>query len=307
MKKRGLGIEVTNPPASASLLAAGGGASLAALAFGGRVERTSASIITLAPYNDIYVAVGRGTEWLDISAGITCDVADKLINADGTEAAGAMAASTFYYLYVSSLTASYAPGDLRGSATAPTKWNGTYHLATSGNGAKWRFVGWVRTIAGPAFADSVTQRLVINYYNRLNLPMEVCPGYVNDNVQNTYAFPAGNYGLIHAAGLLEFISNGEDDYDFTFHMTGFSDVGVARIGIGDNSNTQPYFASHMGFIGSNVNVTHRLKKSAAVGYRQASMLAQSDAGNTITVMADDTRQGAAADPRVTYMVGNVRG
>ena len=59
-------------------------------------------------------------ELLSLSSDLTLLTTDNLLAADGTDASAAMAVSTLYAIYASNSSASYAPSDLRASATTPT-------------------------------------------------------------------------------------------------------------------------------------------------------------------------------------------
>ena len=71
-----------------------------------------------------------------------------------------------YHVYRNDGTGSYAAGQTRASATAPSAHRGSMYLGTSGNAATWRFVGIVRTNGSTNFVDSTTQRFVRSYYNQ---------------------------------------------------------------------------------------------------------------------------------------------
>ncbi len=86
-------------------------------------------------------------EIVSLSTAITCDLTDNLIAADGTDAGSAPLAATAYHIYLSNSSASFAPSDVRLSATAPA--SGEY-LAASGNGANWRRIGYLKTDSATA-------------------------------------------------------------------------------------------------------------------------------------------------------------
>lgn len=153
--------------------------------FDARMQRDSATQISLQQYRGSRVSVNGEVLLLD-STGLTCLSTHNLIGATGTDAGASLAVSTLYYAYVSNGSASYAPRSLRLSTTAPTSYNGIQYLAATGNGANWRFVGWVRTDGSTQFVDSVTKRLVVNYYNVRPMLLEQYPGYVDDNAGTTF-------------------------------------------------------------------------------------------------------------------------
>ncbi len=182
--------------------------------FNARLQRDSATTISLQGYKGRYVGISG--ELVDVAAGFSLAQSDNRIDATGADAAAALAVDTLYYVYVSNSLASFSPLGIRCSLVAPSNVNGVKLLGAAGNALNWRFVGWVRTIDNggtPNFADSVTQRLVINYFNKLDLRMQVTPGYVDDNAPTTYtqAATAGFVAINGGTGsMLQYISNGED-------------------------------------------------------------------------------------------------
>jgi hypothetical protein len=142
--------------------------------FNARLNYTNSTQITLNSWGGRYVVVnGR---LVDVSSGLSCAPSNNLITATGADSGSGMPASAvLYYVYVSNSAASYAPSSLRCSSTSPSLYTGVKYLATTGNGANWRFVGWVKTNATPQFVNQAGSRLVISYYNRLVLPLSQSP------------------------------------------------------------------------------------------------------------------------------------
>lgn len=280
----------------------------------GRMERQSTTEIRLNRYvgdlievNGELVALGAG--------GLVCLTTDNLISATGTDSGGAMAASTLYYVYASNSSASFAPSDLRASATAPTRGTtagtsrlGIYYLADSGNGANWRFVGWVRTDGSTNFVDTTTDRLIVNYYNRLDLSILLQPGYVDDNATTSYTLASGTYVALNGGtgATASYIANGEDAV--TAYMAGSADPAAGQsinYGIGDNATTTAYGAT-LGNVTVRTHAAIPFISIPAVGYRTLSLIG-SVSGGTTTIYADTDRDGGTTDPRATYLQGTVMG
>jgi hypothetical protein len=291
----------------------GGGAAAALSMFQARMQRDSATQISLQRYIGVNVEINGETLVLG-AGGLACLNTDNLITAAGADSGGAPAVTTLYYAYVSNLLATYAPGTLRLSATAPSLLNGIKVLATSGNGADWRFVGWVRTISngGTAnFADSLTQRLVVNYYNRLRKDFFICPAYADDNANTTYQIVSATYVDVHSGNIVGFISNGEDAVEASF----IANIDLAAgnsggIGIGIDSSTNPDTASLLVDAQAALMidvVTVTLHKLPAEGYHTLAMLGTSlSAITSCTFFADFARNGATVDPPATYLSGTVK-
>lgn len=280
---------------------------LLANTFQGRIERTSATVVTLNRYNGDLVVVNN-VEVAIGTSGIALATTDNLITATGADAGAAMAASTLYYVYVSNSSASFAPSDLRASATAPSRVSGVYYLGTSGNALNWRFVGYVRTSSATEFVDTETDRGVSNYYNRRPLTLRLRPGYVDDNLVTTYVFAAANFTAVNGGtgATMSFIANGEDAV--TAHLSAnFSSAAGSngRMGLGIDSTTQPENAQVCDSALA-LETTPPLTITPAQGYHTISMLIQSG-GVSVTVYADHSRLGAAADVPGTMAYATVMG
>jgi len=107
-----------------------------------KLERNSVTQFQLAGREYTGKKLFVNNELVDLSSAETCNVSGSPVNliaSDGTDASASPSASTLYYAYMSNSQASYAASSLRLSATAPTDG----YLASSGNGAHWRFVGAV--------------------------------------------------------------------------------------------------------------------------------------------------------------------
>lgn len=106
-----------------------------------KIRRNSTTQFQIGPKGALRDTIAVNNELVSVATPFTCDTTDNLITAIGADAGSGPSASTLYYAYVSNSQASFAPSDLRLSATAPT----AGYLAGSGNGAHWRFVGAVAT------------------------------------------------------------------------------------------------------------------------------------------------------------------
>lgn len=288
--------------------------------FFARLQRDSATQVSLQNYKGAVVEINAERVAIG-SAGFTLLNTANLITAAGADSGGAPAVTTLYYVYVSNSKATFAALGIRLSATAPSLLNGVKYLAAAGNGANWRFVGWIRTISNGGtvnFADSITQRLVINYYNRLDVQLFSSPGYVDDAAGSGFTEANNNvWHELHAAtgdAHLDFISNGED----AIHAEAVIDViptvpasDLILAGIGTSTTTalreafQPYTA--LLSISEGPLIT-RLLFIPLEGFRQLFQLIVVFAGvGGVSIASDDSRSGGTADPPLTYISAIVKG
>lgn len=288
--------------------------------FEGRIQLDSATQISLQRYKgkDTFV---RGAVESIPAAGVALLTTDNRIDSAGADAGAAMAVDTEYYIYRSNSKASFAASDLRASTVSPTTVRGQKYLGSSGNAYNWRYVGRVRTIsnAGTAnFADSLTQRLVVNEHNRRQLPLFRCPGYVNDDASTTFnEANNNNWHEIHAGtgdGKVEYIANGEDPIEADAVVQWEPVVAASdflSVGIGDNAATEPVvegdntWSATASFAGT-ISVCKRF--TPAAGYRTLHLSIKVFAGGGgLTIYADNVRGGATADPPTTWLQAGIMG
>lgn len=257
------------------------------IAFQGRMQRDSTTQVSLQRYQGDTVDVNGESVSLG-SGGIALATTDNLINSTGGDTGGSMAINTLYYVYLSNSSASTFATDLRASTTAPSSYNGVKYLGTSGNAANWRFVGYVRTISNagtPNFADSETQRLVINYYNRRALKLRVTDS-TNNWTWTTNSWESWNSST---SNRVEFISNNENSVEFLFCCSAGNSLGRwAACGIGlDSTNTNSAdfnaanYSSVYGFTAS------RYLAVPSEGYHYLQLLQNSSTGGTTYWYGDD--------------------
>lgn len=265
--------------------------------------------LEILPFEGNRLLVSNSLVTLGLS-GLTLSVSDHLISSTGLDAGAGPAAGTLYYAYVSNEQASVFPESLRLSSTSPGLINGVKYLGTSGNATKWRFVGWVRTNGTPQFESSVTNRFIINQYNRLNLDMSVCPGYLNDGSATFYSIVSTtwrelNFYVGGGVSRLSFVSNGEDSVTYTaffqFEITGpqSTDGGVGEDTIVDATVMCVFVGT------SDNNVSCGNTKIFSEGYHFLATLA-GGVSNPIFI-SDFPSLGGTIDGRSTYIEATVRG
>lgn len=272
-------------------------------AFQARLARSSATAIILSPYKGASVGV-NGEVVVVPDAGFSRVQSDNRIDSTGADAGAALAINTLYYVYVSNSKATFSPLAIRCSTVAPTAVAGVKYLGATGNALNWRFVGWVYTISNagtPNFADSTTQRLVANYYNRERKEIGfICPGYVDDNAVTTQVIVAGaqtNWAAVNLAvgEKTELISNGEDAVEWDMYVNGSTDTTDAGFGVavdGLNPTKDAFLTS----AAEQVLPLHD-KVSLAEGYHTLDMVYATIAATNVVITWDGPRYGAAADPK----------
>jgi hypothetical protein len=266
--------------------------------------------VKLMPYAGRNVEVGGETLLLS-SSGIALSTSDNRIDSSGGNAAASMSASTPYFLYVSNSQATYAASSLRASTTAPSLLDGVKYLGTSGNAARWRFVAWVRTNAATQFEDTVTNRLVINYYNRQSLQIYLNPGYVDNNAQNTFNQTNSTWAALNGGtgSTGTYIANGEDTVSVVAFngRTAVAPNGHA-FGIGFDTTTKAVTATILpGNSTSFATVTYAA--IPAEGYRTVSLVGVNmNGGETSTYWADCQQFGAGSpDPKLCTLSCIIQG
>lgn len=255
------------------------------------------------------------------AAGSSRAQSDNLITNTGADAGAAMAVNTIYYAYLSSRNATTFPAQLRFSTTAPTLVRGIYYLGNSGNAKNWRYVGKVRTISNggtPNFADSLTQRLVANYYNRRDKELFLCPNYQDDDTidswtENNHAtWTEANLGGGGPGFHVEYLTHGDRAISAWAVIEYFlpdETSDYCQAGLGDNSATNIIAEADGDYIvGKNVSGSVYMYRhfTPADGYRvlYVSVLISGTTG-AISLYADNSRQGAPADPPLSWMCARI--
>lgn len=272
--------------------------------FQGRLRSNTSTSALLVPYNGRYVEVAEVL--VDIGSNITINNSDNRIDSTGADAGAAMTTSTLYYIYISNHKATYAPSSLRASTVAPTLWNGSYYLGTTGNAVNWRFVGWIRTDGSSQFVDSDSSRHIVSYYNRRKARLFICPAYSNGNTVTTHTTNSTSWANANAGTghQVSYISNGEDAVSFKLSARMLnSGANATYIGIQDNATAGAVVAGAAnGTTREMSTLTFTITKS--VGYYTAEIVV-AVGGGTGTYEADFARQGATADPYATFLYGEV--
>lgn len=282
-----------------------------------RLVYTGATDLGLVPHGGSLIEVNG--EIVDVGSGLYLLNTDNLISSTGADAGAAPAATTLYYAYVSNSLASFAPGDLRLSATAPTGIHGglslgtnpkgdDFYLGTSGNARHWRFVGLVRTVGSSQFAFSDTQRLVASYYNRQPWQLLAVPAYADGNSATSYTTTSTTWARANAGtgNKVEWLSFGDECFSLLARsLCGNSGSGNAtRIGIGYDSTTSARVEAAHNSGTAAISIAADYVYTPTVGYHYCELLICVSAG-TGTYYADDARAGSAADPYLTYLMGVV--
>lgn len=182
--------------------------------------------------------------------------------------------------------------------------DGVMHITDVG-----RHLGIIRASATDTVADTTGTRYLVNRYNKVARPMFTCPGYVDDNAATPYNQTNTTWGQCNGGtgSTLKWISDGENPVilDAAFCMLpAAGQIGSGGIGIDSTSNAEATCYHNVG--GFLLSQTSHLKKNVSEGYHAADMLCLTS-GGTMAIYADNARNGAAADPPMTYMYGTVMG
>lgn len=275
---------------------------------GGRLVRTSASVLTFSRYNGEVIEIAD--DILTIPAGgIALNVTTtNTIDVDGADSAIPTAADTLYYCCLSS-NQSATPAALRlYPASGPiitSATSGQRYLNSAGEGRFWRIVGQIRTTAAGGVVDTIARRLVLNYDNQIPLSLLATPGYTDNNAQTTIApanvtFAAMNAG---AGDLVEWISDGyaATYLEMNVHVVAGPAAAVSQYGIGIDTVATAVVAGQVAAAAINVNVSVTRCAIFAAGYHAANMICATGLGATIA--CDLVRAGGTADPICTQLNG----
>jgi hypothetical protein len=272
---------------------------------GGRLLLNSPTEFGMTAYSGSYVEVATRAVQMPATP---CDVTDFLLDIDGTRTANVPLASTLYFAYLS------AYGELALSTHAPIyrAASFTQYLSDQDLGPTWRFVGWVRTGAGPTFEDSPTRRCIINNYNRLPLPLFYCPEYVDDNTTTTYDVTSATWAPLDVAAPVITIAGGRMgpiDCELVFSCSAVG-AGGAQVsvhaeqpGLTPGSDRRAAVLVPNGVIrASTCRLVAEWEDEAVVEITPEFISAA-----LTTVVADNARNGAVSDPPMTYLAGWVLG
>lgn len=237
--------------------------------------------------------------------GFSLGVASNKITNTGADAGATPAVLTLHYLYISNAKATFAPLELRLSASSPELVDSIQYLKATGNGSNWRFLArvWVGDAGAGVglFFDDEQLRGIGNYYNRQAKRVVTCPAYVDNNAATTFAVNQAAFAAINGGtgDSIVFLSNGEDTIHVSAHVS-FSAVGAsaAFVGIGVNSTTSPATSAQCKVVDQSTTVD--LATTPAAGKVTISLLCCTQA-TAYTARADNARLGAAADPYVTFL------
>lgn len=288
------------------------------------LQLNSATELLLARDKGKFYAVNGELEALD-SPGFTITNTDNLISNTGADAGAAPAINNLYYVYVSSRHASFAPRQIRLSATAPSTTRGIEMLGTTGNALNWRFVGFVYAWSNGGtvnFRNDEAARTVINRYNQRDLSLRGRPGYVNDNAITTFTkAPTAGWVLING-GVGDNIYYIDDGRNNAVCGCG-AEIGIVDsaadfwyIGIGVDTAVSAEIVAQSPYDGAGLacefdspQLTHIVPTVNPGNIRSLFFLLWNDGANNVTIYADEGRtpSGQAFDMPETQIWATVKG
>lgn len=270
-------------------------------AFQGRLQRDSATQISLQRYNGNWVDV-NGKAVAITSNGLSITTTATLLAATGAVSSTAPSPDTLYYVYLS------VDGKLRLCATAPSYYLGSYYLGTTGSAQEWRLCGMIYLSDATEFTDTIIAREVVNYYNRESVEMMVCPEYNNEGAGGTSSYSRTNatWAAVDNTSFVSYLSFGDQAIRASahgYHYDTDDADNLGSIGIGDGSGTN-VVAAGMAVLATNTHTSCSLDYTPSSG-RSLLYLSNVVDGGSITYYADYVRNGATADPRATYLTATV--
>lgn len=272
---------------------------------GGRLERAAAQLLEYGTYLTDYIRV-RG-ETVRINPPLTLNLAvDETVLANGQLSGATFAANTTYFCYVSN-GAAPVPVRLVGSTQAPSIQAGTLSLS-AGAGENYRYVGAIRTNAATGTDDSDIRRDVVNHYNRVRKRLYRVAGYVNDDLVTLVTYNTNGWGRYHADALVEWLSDGDAASECALVFDVASNGGaVSWVGLAMDSTNSPTWALRIQALGADIRHCLRGVQINATrgGFSAWNGLANSPGAVNLDFRADVIRNGAAADPASTYLIGSV--
>ena len=185
-------------------------------------------------------------------------------------------------------------------ATAATLQDGRYCKS----GDKTRLLlGTIYTTSTTTTEDSETSRYVGNAYNAVNRRLFACPAYNNNNAATSYTLNSSTWAELNSGtgNKVNFVAPLATIA--TAHLNARADAASAGCGIGYDSTSSVTIGSAPP--SSSFLHSVRLVQTCAPGRHYFAMLGR-NGGGTSTFLADDGRNGSAADPALTFMQAEVR-
>lgn len=279
---------------------------------GGRIVLSGSDLAYVGYSTNIVEINGQNVETGSLNG---CATTDDLIDNTGAGTGLFPANLARTYAYVSNSAATSLANSLRLSTSAPVDYKGFRYLNNSGNGANWRFVGWVGTLGSPsvAFRDDEAARLIVNAYNRIQKTLFLCPGYNDNNAGTTYSTNNATWtGIGVTAALTDtvaFVSDGENAINLEANVNPHTSGGSWRMGIGVASTIATARTTVLASAGLRTGLADQ-SSSCSIAIERASgfyfaALCSYTAGVAMTVHADQARLGSAADPYASWLTGTV--
>ena len=256
------------------------------------------STLVATPCRGNNVSLFDGTSWQPHKL-----LADVTIDLSGL----GLSSATLYYVYIYSSNGTLT---LDVSTTAYVVQNG---VRVKNGVTTRRFIGWIYTVSTTMTEDSLINRYVINYYNRIDSPLFTCPAYNDNNSPTTYTTTSTTYVECNAGtnNKLNFISNSEDSISYLFQAFGYNaTVTTAFNGVSADTTANLLVGAVQYQASSNQAVeliSGDPAKMFAEGKHTLYMMFRTGAG-TLSFQPDFSRGsvGSTYDPFTTYMSAMVK-
>lgn len=211
-----------------------------------------------------------------------------------------ISSATLYYVYL------YNNAGTLTLETSTTGYVYQNNIRVKSGTATKRFLGWIYGSGANTCDDSVANRYLCNYYNRVRRELLKRPGYNDNNAVSSYSISSSTWVAVNGGtdATANFISNGEDAVYLCGQFQAdpaASQVAAGAIGV--DSTTQ---AKALVNAGSGVRTSGSCgwEERLTEGKHSCTLLGLSTSG-TATFYADLGRFGDAADILGSYLHGNV--
>jgi hypothetical protein len=253
----------------------------------------------------------NGNEFHGAALSPILNTTDHTITSAAADSGAGMGASTMYYIYW--CLAGFAANAMAASTTKPSLNSSNVPvLGTSGNAASCLFIGWAYTNGSTQFSDDEANRLVVSYYNRRRTRIRLRPGYSDGNTQSNILVNTTNWTKVNGGtgDVAQWIDcYGQQITGAANYCLNTASTAVIGAGVGDTGATRIDAAT-------NFPNGAAVSSSSAVPFVIAgavSSVTGTAVLNTVAMLArtgataqrfncDEARNGATADPPLTYLM-----
>lgn len=262
------------------------------------MQGSGSNILRFTPFHGNKVALYDGTRWkLYTFAEVTLALATAGV------AAGVLVVDKNYdvFLYDNSGTLTLEAlvwTDNTTRATALVLQDGVW-CKTGALTRRW--VGTFRSKETAATESHERSRLLLSAANQIQLPMFICPGYIDDNLGTTYSMPLTGWAIANGGvdAKLEFVTDGLNSYSVNGGML-TSGGSTAAMAISEDSITSTMKIVVNSRTATNSTASVEWQGIMAAGFHFLALMIK---GAAAAVAADQLQAGAPFDQAATYLGG----